>query len=172
MIQVYHGDGKGKTTAAAGLALRALGNKKQVVFVQFLKARPSGEITILSRLPGITVLRNETDYGFYKKMTDEQKQRVAESHNQNIERTFGLLGEGKCDLLVLDEAASAYNYGLLDRGRIRELLALAEKGSFELVVTGRNPDEIFLEKADYITQMRKERHPFDKGVAARKGIEY
>ncbi len=172
MIHVYHGEGKGKTTAAAGLALRALGNGIQVVFVQFLKARPSGEVTIFSELSGIKVLRNDTDYGFYKKMTEEQKSKVTMLHNQNIRHALSLIEDGKCGLLVLDELFAAWQYELLDKKGIQRLLSMAEEEQFELVMTGRNPDTLFMEKADYITQMKKERHPFDRGITARKGIEY
>lgn len=172
MIHVYHGEGKGKTTAAAGLALRALGNGIPVVFAQFLKARPSGEIALFSGLPGIRVLRNDTDYGFYKNMTGEQKAAVRRLHDQNISEAWALIKEGKCGMLVLDELFAAWQYELVDKKEIQGLLSMAEEGKFELVMTGRNPAEIFLEKADYITQMKKERHPFDKGIAARKGIEY
>lgn len=172
MIHVYYGEGKGKTTAAAGLALRALGNSIPVIFLQFLKARKSGEITMFSGLPGIIVLRNTVDYGFYKNMTEEQKEKVTQIHNQNIQQVFSYCKEGKCGMLVLDEVFSAYQYGLLDKEIIKHLLIMAEEDRFELVLTGRNPDMVFIEKADYITQMKKERHPFDGGVSARKGIEY
>lgn len=172
MIHVYYGEGKGKTTAAAGLALRAAGNGLRVLFVQFMKARSSGETAMLSALPGVTVLKNQTELGFYKRMTVEQKEQAYEMHRQSLERAAELIeGEG-CGLLVLDEVFSAYGYGLLDREAVLSLLSRAEEGQFELVLTGREPDAVFIERADYITQMKKERHPFDKGVSARKGIEY
>ena len=172
MIHVYYGDGKGKTTAAAGLALRALGNGMPVVFLQFLKARQSGEITVFSGLSGITVLRNAIDYGFYKNMSEEKKKQVTQNHNQNLQQVFGLYKEGKCGMLVLDEVFAAYQYGVLDRDIVKQLLLMAEEKKFELILTGRNPDIVFIGKADYITQMKKERHPFDLGVSARKRIEY
>ncbi len=75
-------------------------------------------------------------------------------------------------MLVLDEVFAAYQYGVLDRDIVKQLLLMAEEKKFELILTGRNPDIVFIGKADYITQMKKERHPFDLGVSARKGIEY
>lgn len=172
MIHVYYGEGKGKTTAAAGLALRAAGNGLRVLFVQFMKARPSGETAMLSAIPGVIVLKNRTELGFYKNMTAAQKEQAFEMHRQNLEKAAKLIEEDGCGLLVLDEVFSAYAYGLLDREVVLSFLTRAEEGQFELVLTGREPDDVFTEKADYITQMKKERHPYDKGAAARKGIEY
>ncbi len=171
MIHVYYGEGKGKTTAAAGLALRALGNGLSVLFLQFMKARASGEITRFSALSGIAVLRNSIDCGFYRNMTEAQKTQMTRMHNENIEKVFALLDKG-CDLLVLDEVFSAYEYNLLDKSMVRQLYGMAENNQFELVLTGRRPDAVFIQGADYITEMKKERHPFDRGVSARQGIEY
>lgn len=92
-------------------------------------------------------------------------------HNENIEKVFVLLDKG-CDLLVLDEVFSAYEYNLLDKSMVRQLYGMAENNQFELVLTGRRPDAVFIQGADYITEMKKERHPFDRGVSARQGIEY
>ena len=169
MIHLYHGDGKGKTTAACGLAVRAAGSGMRVLFVQFFKNGTSSEVKVLSSLPQVTVLIPEVFYGWYRKMTDEQK---AETHDcycsviRKIEETAQDYG-----LIILDEAVSAYNYGMFDKDHFLDMLAVQGKER-EIVITGRNPADELVEIADYVTEMRKQKHPFDLGITARKGIEY
>jgi len=171
MIHVYQGDGKGKTTASVGLAVRAAGNKKRVIFSQFLKGNPTGEIEILKRLPNITVIRNEKDMGFVSQMNEEEKQEVAKLHNQTLEKIQKLLLEEPVDLLILDELTYPYAWNLIDKKKVEDLI-LQKPDTLELVITGRKPDRFFLEHADYITNMQCERHPYQKGIGAREGIEY
>lgn len=167
MIHIYCGDGKGKTTAAIGLALRMAGNGKRVRVLQFLKGSESGEIAYL-RNSKIEIERLKNDCGFYWNMSDDEKSEVRERHNELLRRALSDL-DG-LDMLVLDELFAAVNCGLVDM----ELVKAAVEGckNTELVMTGREPDAYFMEKADYISEIKKIKHPFDKGVAARKGIEY
>lgn len=171
MVHVYHGDGKGKTTAAMGLAIRSAGVGNLVVIVQFLKGSPTGEIEVLSRIPEITVLRNQEDLGFVKWMTEEEKKQAEMMHNINLMQAIELINQGKCDLLVLDELASTYNYGLVDQNMVQTLLEMRPK-DLEIVITGREPAQLFIDHADYITEMKKIRHPYDNGTPARKGVEF
>lgn len=171
MVHVYHGDGKGKTTAAMGLAIRSAGVGNLVVIVQFLKGSPTGEIEVLSRIPEITVLRNQEDLGFVKWMTEEEKKQAEMMHNINLMQAIELINQGKCDLLVLDELASTYNYGLVDQNMVQTLLEMRPK-DLEIVITGREPAQLFMDHADYITEMKKIRHPYDNGTPARKGVEF
>ena len=172
MTHVYYGDGKGKTTAALGLALRASGCGKKVVIVQFLKDWKCGELEALAHLPEITVLtRKGAGGGFVKDMTDETKAGLTAKHNENLRHALRLHEEGHCDLLVLDEAIDAYQLGVLDQELLINLLE-KKPDSLELVVTGHLPDEQFLKHADYITQMMKHKHPYDVGILARRGIEF
>lgn len=171
LIHVYCGDGKGKTTAAAGLSIRAAGSGMKVVFVQFLKAMESGEINILKSIDNITVIRNERDYGFFKRMTEEDKLAVTQLHNENLRRALELVERNHCGMLVLDEVCAAYNYSLLDKELVEKLITEKED-SLELVLTGRDPAPIFLEYADYVSEIRKIKHPYDRKITARKGIEY
>lgn len=171
MVHLYHGDGKGKTTAAMGLAVRSAGNGNLVVVVQFLKGRPSGEIEVLCRIPEITVLRNDKDLGFLNTMSEENKKLITAMHNINLMQAIELINNRKCDLLVLDELLAAYHHGVVDKDMVHTLLDHYPK-DLELVVTGRNPADYFIEKADYITEMKKIKHPFDQGITARKGVEY
>ena len=171
MFHIYHGDGKGKTTAAMGLAIRSAGNGNLVTIVQFLKGNATGEIEILSRIPEITVYRNEVDLGFTKYMSETEKEHCKIMHNMSLLNAIEKINAGECDLLILDELSAAYNMELVDHNMVHTLFEMRPK-ELELVMTGRNPAAYFLDQADYITEMKKERHPFDKGVGARKGIEY
>ncbi|BCJ96386.1 cob(I)yrinic acid a,c-diamide adenosyltransferase [Anaerocolumna cellulosilytica] len=171
LIHLYCGDGKGKTTAAMGLAIRAAGSGMRVVFLQFLKGRPVSELNSLKLIPGITVIRNNKDYGFYNTMSEQDKKDITKLHNENLYKARALVEQGEVDLLVLDEVCAAYRYPLLDTEAIKELI-LHKRQGLELVLTGRNPDSLFVEQADYISEIQKVKHPFDKNIHARKGIEY
>lgn len=171
MLHLYHGDGKGKTTAAMGLAIRSAGTGNQVIVSQFLKGSETGEIVTLRQIPNITVLRNEIDLGFVKNMTKEEKAYVEKMHNETLQQIIDLMQERTYPLLVMDELMATYNYGLIAKEKIRNLI-LDYKDRIEIVVTGRNPDSFFIDQADYITEMKKIKHPFDLGIPARKGVEY
>lgn len=172
LIHIYYGDGKGKTTAALGLALRASGCGKNVVIVQFLKDWKCGELTPLAQLPGITVLRGKASGGvFIHEMNDEDKKATKMIHDENLKKALNMQKDGQCDLLVLDECIDAYNLGVLDAEFFEGLLN-EKPEALELVLTGHSPDARFLERADYVTEMVKRKHPYDSGVAARRGIEY
>ncbi|MDO5292991.1 MAG: cob(I)yrinic acid a,c-diamide adenosyltransferase [bacterium] len=171
MVHVYHGEGKGKTTAAMGLAVRSAGCGNRVVIVQFLKGSQTGELSILQRIPEIRVLRNKEDLGFVWTMSEEEKERTKCMHNDNLKKAMELVAEGNCDLLVLDELSAAYRRGLIEKDMVQRLLETRTE-QLEIVITGRNPDALFIEHADYITEMRKERHPYEKGIPARRGVEF
>ena len=171
MVHIYYGDGKGKTTAAMGLAVRAAGVGNLVTVVQFLKGNPTGEIEVLSRIPEITVLRNQVNHGFTFRMTDEQKKEVTMMHNMNLMQAIEKINRKECDTLILDEIIDAYNMNMVDRNMVHTLLEMRPK-ELEIVMTGRNPEEALLVHADYITNMKKEKHPFDQGQCARRGVEF
>lgn len=174
MIHVYHGDGKGKTTAAMGLALRAVGRGWPVAVCQFLKDGTSGEVRMLASMPGVTVLHVTPPARFTASMNDEERAATRAEQDDNLRRVVGLVRAGEARLVVLDELAAALRAGLVDEALVREALSLAsgEQDGPELVVTGRRPPEFVKEAADYITEMRCERHPFEEGVTAREGVEY
>ncbi|WP_458861665.1 cob(I)yrinic acid a,c-diamide adenosyltransferase [Acidaminobacterium chupaoyuni] len=171
LLHLYCGDGKGKTTAAMGLILRRLGRGGKVVLVQFLKDTPSGEITALKQFENITILRGKAGAKFTFQMTEQEKQETAKIHEANLEKAIEIVKDGRCDLLVLDEAAAALQCGLLSEKPIKELIAMGEERP-EIVITGRNPPQFLWEAADYITEMKLHKHPFEKGIAAREGIEF
>lgn len=169
MIHIYCGDGKGKTTAALGLICRHVGVGGKAVLAQFLKSLPTGELATLEKL-GVSVYRNELPHGFFPNMNEEMKARVREMHDQTLAKVTRLARADACTLLVLDELCAALSLGLIDRENVLSLLD--DHGSAELVITGRDPDEALTSRADYITEMKRIKHPYDKGVLARKGIEF
>ena len=155
-IHIYCGNGKGKTTAAIGLSIRASGSGMNVLFVQFMKSAETGELNVLTALPRITVLRG--------------KEKSLAAHNLVFREAVLSCRDGRTDLLVLDEAIGAYNRELLDREELLDFLRNKPE-SVEVVLTGRNPPQELLELADYVSEIQKVKHPFDKGIGARKGIE-
>ncbi|WMJ89520.1 cob(I)yrinic acid a,c-diamide adenosyltransferase [Anaerocolumna sp. MB42-C2] len=170
LIHVYCGDGKGKTTAAIGLAIRAAGSGMKVVLLQFLKGRVVSELESLKLIPGITVIRNHKDLGFYNTMSPQDKKDITVYHNENLRKALDMVKRDSCDLLILDEIMAAYKYELVDCPLIDDLI-LNKKKELELVLTGRDPAPLFLEKADYVSEIKKVKHPYDKNITARKGIE-
>lgn len=171
MLQIYCGDGKGKTTAALGLAMRAAGSGMRVFFVQFLKGGHTSELEILSRLPEIAVRRCDRDYGFSFRMNDCEKAQLRECHNALLAETAEILRSGRAELVVLDEFFAAWNTGLFDRALAKRIVSECP-ASVELVLTGRDPEADFLEAADYVSEIHAVKHPYTEGIAARKGIEY
>lgn len=169
LIHLYCGDGKGKTTAALGLTLRAAGAGKQVVFTQFFKDGSSSEMEPLAALPGVRVFHADTVRGFYRNMTPSQREQAGKDYTALFRRVTQAAQEA--DLLILDEIVSACNRGVVPEKLVTDFLR--EKPAWlEVVLTGRNPSAALLELADYVTEMRKLRHPFDRGIGARKGIEF
>ena len=170
LIHLYTGEGKGKTTAALGLALRAAGRGIPVLVRQFLTGRPTGELESLGHLPGITLLRRAEGLGFASAMTPEERARCKLRHDEMLRQGIAVAREGSCGLLILDEVTGALKHGLLEEGPLRDYLEHPAPG-VELVLTGRNPPDWLWERADYITEMKKHRHPYDSGIPAREGIE-
>lgn len=171
LIHVYCGDGKGKTTAATGLAVRAAGCGKKVIFAQFMKGNDSGELEAMKLVPGIELMRNSANYGFYNQMSLQEKEKLTAEHNGLLEKICKRINRGECDMLILDEYTYPCRYQLIDREKAAQLIT-DKPVSMELVITGREPSQLFLDRADYITEMRCIRHPFEKGIEAREGIEY
>ncbi|MFI3236996.1 MAG: cob(I)yrinic acid a,c-diamide adenosyltransferase [Lachnospiraceae bacterium] len=167
---IYTGEGKGKTTAAIGLTIRAIGRDKKVIFSQFMKGRSSGERCVLEELAGVQTYFLEHDFGFYFQMSQEDKEELTRQHDEILHAILEQIHQGACDLLVMDEVVYAYKYKLMDLSLFEEIY-LNAKG-VEIVLTGRDPDEKLLEHADYITEMNPVKHPMEQGIGAREGIEY
>lgn len=168
LVEIYYGDGKGKTTAAAGLCARAAGQGLRAGFFQFLKGRASGEQAALAKL-GVRVSAPPQSDKFIFQMSAAEQAEAARVQNANL--AAAALAAPGLDLLVLDEALTAMDLGVLDR---RQLLQLAREkpAGLELVITGHRPDAELFGLADYITRFTAERHPYERGIGARRGIEY
>lgn len=171
LIHIYCGDGKGKTTAALGLALRAAGSGMRVHIFQFLKGSDTSELETLKQIPEITLERCDRNYGFTFSMTAEDKKDITDNHNKMLNKAWELMNQKKIDMLVLDEFNAAYEYHLLNR-ELAQRVVLQKPEQTELILTGRNPLPIFIEAADYVSEIKAVKHPWQKGVSARKGIEY
>ena len=170
LVHYYYGNGKGKTTAAMGLALRALGSGLRVLVVQFLKNGTSGEIGMLRQM-GASILAVESLTGFSFSMTPEEKAACAAAQSLKSETAAAAAAEGSCDLLILDEIGSALALDLVNRERLFALLQ-NRAPSVEVAMTGHKLDPELHDAADYVTRMEKQKHPYDQGIMARKGIEF
>lgn len=166
-IHVYTGDGKGKTTAAVGIAVRAIGNGLKVLFIQFIKALPTGEIEILKKFPEmIDIYRCSTGF-IYEKPDNNQKEIIKNCITEIEQKIL----KNKYDMIILDEFCNTINLGLISR-EVAEKLIKLKPADAELIITGRDAPQWLIEKAHLVTEMRKIKHYFDIGIKARKGIEF
>lgn len=174
MIHLYTGEGKGKTTAAIGLAVRGAGSGLKVLFTQFMKGNDSGELHVLEKVAGITICRSRREFGFYRTLTQEDKKELAAEHDRILDEILRSVESGGCDMVIMDEITYPVNWKLLDPEKLRGILKAGrgEEGRVEVVLTGRDPAVLLMDDADYVTEMKALRHPYQKGIAARKGIEY
>lgn len=167
LVHIYTGDGKGKTTAALGLALRACGAGLRVMIVQFLKGRDTGELGPLVRL-GIPVVRGDVRK-FIPDMTEDEREECRRQQQACLARAQ--TAAPGCDLLVLDEVIGAAASSMIAPEELMRFVR-EKPPHTELVLTGRDAPAGLIALADYVSEIRCVRHPFDKGVAARRGIEY
>jgi len=169
MVQIFTGNGKGKTSAALGTVLRASGHGLKVFIVFFMKGNyPYGEYASLSRLPNVDV----ASFGF-RRLTDKAniKPEEIEQAKLALQAARKAMLSGNYDLVVLDEVNVAVNFKLIDLDEVVKLIN-DKPQKVELILTGRYADARLIEMADLATEMVKLKHPYDKGVKARKGIEY
>jgi len=171
LIQVYTGEGKGKTTAAVGQAVRAVGRGYKAFLVQFLKKeKGSGELLSLEKL-GVRVVSKEAECRSLSEISEEEREKIRHKWNDLLDQLKEEVDRGECDLLILDEVNVALHYGLIDEEKV--LKFMREKPiSLELILTGRYAPADIIKQADLVSEIRKVKHPFDQGIKARKGIEY
>lgn len=168
LVQIYTGNGKGKTTAAFGLAMRAAGRGLGVLIVQFLKPSDGyGEQVACNRMGNITLVSMGLDHFVSKKPSDAD----IEAAHEALRRSEELICSGRYDVAVLDESINAVRLGLITSQELIESLE-RRPDHVEIVLTGRGMTPDLEEYADLVTEMRLVKHPFDKGIGARKGIEY
>lgn len=172
LVQVYSGEGKGKTTAAFGLALRAAGQGLKVCIIQFLKPpkRKTGEVNAAQQVSGIEIFG--FDGGFIVPQSDTKAiEEAKKSCQQALAVAREKLSQKGLDVLILDEVNVALSLGLLGLNEVLRLIS-DRPSNLELVLTGRGAPRELIEAADLVTEMRMIKHPYREGVAARKGIEY
>jgi cob(I)alamin adenosyltransferase len=193
LVQVYTGDGKGKTTASLGLALRAIGHNYSVYIIQFLKGGDTGEMfSIQKYLPNMTLVQfgkdalrekqmkivsfkdkekienDLTENHFYKFLPDSEE---TEPSRLGLEHAKKIISSGRYNVVILDEINCALAKGMIPTKEVIELIKNKPK-HVEIVLTGRDAPEDLKSAADLVSNIKRVKHPFDKGVLARKGIEY
>lgn len=169
MLHIYCGEGKGKTTCAMGLAVRAAGHGRRVVVAQFLKGGNSGERAVLEQLPNVTCLPVPETIKFVFTMDEQEKAQTRAEMTASFRQAAELSRGG--DLLILDELCGAIATGMIPLADVLAFLDSCPE-TLEVVITGRDPEPELQNRADYITEMCKIRHPFDRGLNAREGIEW
>ena len=171
MIHIYYGDGKGKTTAAVGLTARAAGSNMKVLFVQFLKTEFSGERHTLYHTENVTITSCPIELKFTYEMDEKERVQSAKIFKDMFDNAVTTALMERYDVVVLDEVFDVINHDMISEAEVYEFITNAPK-SMEIIMTGHNPSERFLDIADYITEFKKIRHPYDRGITGRKGIEF
>jgi cob(I)alamin adenosyltransferase len=172
MILIFTGNGKGKTIAAIGQGIRAVGHGKKVLMIQFIKSKkyPSGEDKILPKIKNFKLIKGGVGFvGILgNKLPFKTHQKAAK---ETLKRAYKALVSQKYDLIILDEINSAINLKLITK---KDVLRLLEKipEKTDLILTGREAPQEFIKKADLVTEFQEIKHPFQKGKEPKKGIEY
>lgn len=170
LVQVFTGDGKGKTTAALGTVLRAAGHGLKILVIFFIKGSyADGEFKTLPKLPNVEI----ASYGLRRWIMDPEKASPAEKAEAKaaLAAARGAVTSGKYDIVVLDEINIAVYFKLIETEEVIQLIK--DKPSHtELILTGRRADKRIIEAADLVTEMVSIKHPYEKGIKAREGIEY
>ncbi|MDF2984638.1 MAG: cob(I)yrinic acid a,c-diamide adenosyltransferase [Eubacterium sp.] len=170
LVHIYTGNGKGKTTAAIGLGIRAYGSGFKVLMIQFMKGRRSGEELILTRLgSAFELCKHKSSDKFSWELNHKEKEELKDSIAELFE--YAIKSSGSKDLIILDEIMAAVNNGFIDLSRVIDFIKNKPDG-LELVMTGRKAPQDLIELADYVSEFNAVRHPFTAGIPARKGIEY
>ncbi len=170
-LHLYTGDGKGKTTAAVGLAIRCAGIGEDVIFAQFLKTGESGELNLLRRVPHVEVILPGKKFGFSWTMSPEDKKEAERTYYDYLAKILKRAQYGDYRMLILDEILDAIRLKLVDEVLFMQFLD-EMPDEIEVVLTGRGPSQAMIDRAAYVTEMHKVKHPFDDGVKSRRGIEY
>jgi cob(I)alamin adenosyltransferase len=172
LFHIYTGEGKGKTTAALGLALRAYGRGLKILYCQFLKSGNSGEHQALVRLQDLVqFVKAPPLKGFFNDLAAGERERVCGEQRRLFTEVAELAMTGEYDLLIMDEAVVAYNLGILRTQEVEDFIK-GRPEKLELVITGRGASEHLIALADYVSEIVKVKHPYDRGIKMRKGIEF
>lgn len=169
-IHIYFGDGKGKTTAAMGLSLRAAGYGMKVLIYQFMKDNKTSEREILNKVPNITIIDGLAQEKFSFQMTEQEKKERKDFYTNRFNEITKKATEESYDLLFMDEIIYTIRAGLLDESVVLKFLE-KKPDKLEVVLTGNEPSPTLIEAADYVSKIKKIKHPYDNGHGARFGIE-
>lgn len=169
MIQIYTGDGKGKTTAALGLALRAAGNNMKILIIQFLKGRRTGERKILKDIPNIQIENYGTSDFVNKDDIKDEDRRIV---GRGLDRAKQALETEDWDMIILDEINIVLDFELIELDDFLNFLKTYGNREVELVLTGRKAPKKIIDTASLVTEMKCIKHPYQEGLGPRKGIEY
>jgi len=172
LVQIYCGNGKGKTTAAIGLGIRAIGRDLKVIMIQFLKNSDTGECKTLKLLePEFKVFHFEKPRGFTWSLTPEEREekKIEIKNAMNFARK--VLDTGECDILILDEILGAIQAGFVVEEEVANMIDNKPETT-ELVLTGRVLPDSLAQKAGYISKIEAVKHPMTEGISAREGIEH
>jgi len=170
LIHIYFGDGKGKTTTGMGLVVRAAGFGYKVLLYQFMKNNKTSERNILENIENITIIDGLEQEKFSFQMTVEEKQERRTFYSQQFEIIIQKAVEEEYDVLFMDEIIYTISAGLLNEGLVLDFLKNKPE-NLEVILTGNTPSPAMIEAADYVSEIRKRKHPYDKGQRARGGIE-
>lgn len=171
MVHIYTGNGKGKTTAAVGLGIRACGRGAKVLMVQFLKSTETGELKILREIDNFKVYRSTDIKGFFWELSKEQRTRLKKIVQQCFDYAVKTATDDSIDLLILDEIMCTINNRLLSVDKVKNFI-INRPEKLEIVLTGRNAPGELIEQAHYVSEIVEIKHPFNQGRTARKGIEF
>ncbi|PKM76482.1 MAG: cob(I)yrinic acid a,c-diamide adenosyltransferase [Firmicutes bacterium HGW-Firmicutes-15] len=174
LVQVYTGNGKGKTTAALGQGIRCLGAGLKVILVSFLKNSDSSEFKALDRFsPQIRfIMANQKVRGFYWELSAEEKAETWKDCQAAYASVLELIAERVSDVLILDEIMAVVKYGIIPVNDVLLVMQQCRDKHIELILTGRNAPKSILAGADLVTEMKEIKHPLANGIRARQGIEY
>ena len=170
LVHIYCGDGKGKTTTGMGLCVRAAGYGYRVLIYQFMKDNTTSERKILEKVDGITLLPGLEQEKFSFQMTPEEKRERREFYNEQFRKVTQKAVSEDYDVLFMDETVYTIRAGLLDEGLVIDFLK-HKPDKLEVIMTGQDPSRELMEQADYVSEIRKIKHPFDRHQPARDGIE-
>lgn len=170
MIHIYCGEGKGKTTTAMGLSIRAAGYGLKVLIYQFMKDNNTSERKVLDKISNITLIDGLKEEKFSFQMSEEEKKKRKEFYTKQFKYITDLATKEKYDVIVMDEILYTINAGLIDEKLVVDYLK-SKPNTLEIVLTGNPPSNELVEMADYVSKISKIKHPFDNGQKARYGIE-
>lgn len=170
-IHIYCGDGKGKTSAAIGLAVRAAGRGRNVLIARFLKTDDSGEVPVLGGIDGITVIPCERTFGFVFRMNEEEKAEAAAYFRDRFQNVCEMAVREQYDVVIFDELMASCSYHMVEEADVLQFLH-EKPEELEVIMTGRDPSEALVAAADYVSEIHMVKHPYTEGIPAREGIEY